>query len=105
MKKKILAAMWIIGLIGCSSNSAKQDLLTQKPASPIVVPTGFKPAEATQLTFDGENGESYFSPDGKKLIFQSKLRESHKNSQIYILDLESKKEKRITFNDGDDTCS
>lgn len=25
----------------------------------------------TQLTFDGDNGEAYFSWDGKKLIFQS----------------------------------
>ena len=28
----------------------------------------------TQLTFDGDNGEAYFSHDGKKLIFQSKPR-------------------------------
>ena len=25
-----------------------------------------------QLTFGGENAEAYFSPDGKRLIFQSK---------------------------------
>ena len=24
-----------------------------------------------QLTFEGDNGEAYFSPDGRKLIYQS----------------------------------
>lgn len=74
--------------------------------------SGTKPAESapglqgpTQLTFVGDNGESYFSPDGKKLLFQSKLRPEHANSQIYMYDLETKKETRINHNDGDDTCS
>ena len=40
----------------------------------------------SQLTFSGENAEAYFSPDGKKLIFQG-----HDNEgicdQIYIMDI------------------
>src|SRR5512145_3125366 len=31
-------------------------------------------ANIKQLTFEGENAEAYFSPDGKKLIFQRTTR-------------------------------
>lgn len=75
-----------------------------RPLKPIVIPQGFTPPQATQLTFSGETGEAYYSPDGKKLIYQSKERPEHKNSQMYILDLNTKREQRITFNDGEDTC-
>ncbi|MCB9641466.1 MAG: PD40 domain-containing protein [Myxococcales bacterium] len=68
-------------------------------------PKGYTPPKARQLTFAGVNGESYFSPDGKKLIFQSYGRKEHAHSQIYILDLQTGKETRINHHDGDDTCS
>lgn len=58
-----------------------------------------------RLTLIGDNGEAYFSPDGKKLIYQSKKRPEHYNSQIYIYNFETKREKRLNFNNGDDTCS
>ncbi len=68
-------------------------------------PQGYVPATPRQLTSHGVNGEAYFSPDGKKLIFQSYGRKDHAHTQIYLFDLQTGKETRITHHDGDDTCS
>src|SRR5215472_11549048 len=38
-----------------------------------------------QLTKGGQNAEAYWSPDGKRLIFQS-TRDNHQCDQIYIMD-------------------
>ena len=65
-----------------------------------------------QLTFGGDNAEAYFSPDGKKLIFQSNnpawgLECDH----IFLLDIESAannpsyKPKMISNGEGRTTCS
>jgi hypothetical protein len=40
-----------------------------------------------QLTFGGQNAEAYFSPDGKRLIFQS-TRDGRQCDQIYTMDLD-----------------
>ena len=54
-----------------------------------------------RLTSTGTNRAGRFSPDGKKILFVSSNREQHKNSQIYELNLENFREKRITYQDGD----
>ena len=58
----------------------------------------------SQLTFSGENAEAYFSPDGKKLIFQG-----HDNEgicdQIYIMDIETGKIDLVSNGHGVTTCS
>ncbi|MBI2564084.1 MAG: PD40 domain-containing protein, partial [candidate division NC10 bacterium] len=40
-----------------------------------------------QVTFGGQNAEAYFSPDGRRLIFQS-TRDGRPCDQIYTMDLE-----------------
>jgi len=57
-----------------------------------------------QLTFGGENAEAYFSPDGKKLIFQS-TREGHECDQIYTMNIDGSDVKMISTGDGRTTCS
>lgn len=43
-----------------------------------------------QLTFGGDNAEAYFSPDGKKLCFQSNYKAwGHSCDQIHMMDIES----------------
>ncbi|HIC91644.1 MAG TPA: hypothetical protein EYP21_06225 [Syntrophaceae bacterium] len=74
-------------------------------SSCLFVYTCQKTPKVVRLTSIGDNGEAYFSPDGKRLIYQSKKRPEHYNSQIYIYDFETKREKRLNFNNGDDTCS
>ena len=41
-------------------------------------------AKMKQLTFGGQNAEAYWSPDGKRLIFQS-TREPYSCDQIYVM--------------------
>ncbi len=57
--------------------------------------------QAKQITFSGQNKYGRFSPDAQKIIFHSSNRKNHENSQIYIMDIGSKKERRITYHDGD----
>jgi Tol biopolymer transport system component len=60
-------------------------------------------AEVRQLTFGGENAEAYFSPDGKKLIYQSTLKEGECDQQ-YVVDLVSGETKRVSSGKGRTTC-
>ena len=57
-----------------------------------------------QLTFSGENAEAYFSPDGKKLIFQGHDGEDICD-QIYIMDIETGKIDLVSNGQGVTTCS
>jgi TolB protein len=62
-------------------------------------------AEVRQLTYgNGENAEAYWSPDGKKLIFQS-TREGAGCDQIWIMDLETGDTKHVSTGGGRTTCS
>ena len=73
---------------------------------------GSEPNEAAflknirQLVLQGSrSGEGYFSPDGKKLIFQSEREEGNPFYQIYILDLETGESHRVSPGKGKTTCS
>ncbi len=56
-----------------------------------------------QLTFGGENAEGYFSPDGKRLIFQATPRGA-KCDQEYVLDLGSGDVRMVSTGKGRTTC-
>ncbi|MEW6214137.1 MAG: hypothetical protein AB1478_02865 [Nitrospirota bacterium] len=58
----------------------------------------------TQLTFDGDNGEAYFSPDGHKLIFQSN-RGGYACDKIWIMNTDGSEKKMVSPNHGAHTCS
>ena len=59
-----------------------------------------------RLTYDGRRaGEGYFSPDGKKLVFQSEREPGDPFYQIYLLDLGSGETRRISPGMGKTTCS
>jgi Tol biopolymer transport system component len=58
-----------------------------------------------QLVFEGKrSGEGYFSPDGKKLIFQSEREPENPFYQQYILDLENGETTRVSPGKGKTTC-
>jgi hypothetical protein len=47
-------------------------------------------SKSRQLVYEGKrSGEGYFSPDGKRMIFQSEREEGNPFYQIYSLDMES----------------
>jgi Tol biopolymer transport system component len=59
-----------------------------------------------QLTFEGRRaGEGYFNADGTKLIFQSEREEGNPFYQIYLMDLETGDQERISPGIGKTTCA
>src|SRR5258707_15691899 len=57
-----------------------------------------------QLTFGGQNAEASFSPDGKKLVFQS-TRDSLKCDQIFMMNTDGSGVKMLSTGKGRTTCS
>jgi Tol biopolymer transport system component len=63
-------------------------------------------ANTRQLIYEGRrSGEGYFSPDGKALIFQSEREPENPFYQIYILDLETGDNHRVSPGVGKTTCA
>ena len=80
-----------------SSPSATKIALVEAPASILGNPR--------QLTFVGpKSGEGYFSPDGKKMIFQSEREPGNPFYQMYIMDLETGSTQRVSPGFGKTTC-
>ena len=61
--------------------------------------------ESRQLTFVGsKSGEGYFSPDGKKMIYQSEREPGNPFYQMYIMNLETGTSQRVSPGVGKTTC-
>src|ERR671937_2453356 len=59
-----------------------------------------------RLTVEGRRaGEGYWSPDGKRLVFQSEREPGNPFYQIYVLDLTTGDTKRISPGIGKTTCA
>src|ERR1700716_3648539 len=59
-----------------------------------------------RLTVEGKRaGEGYWSPDGKRLVFQSEREPGNPFYQIYALDLDTGDTKRISPGVGKTTCA
>ena len=59
-----------------------------------------------RLTVEGKRaGEGYWSPDGKRLVFQSERDPANPFYQIYVLDLATGEAKRISPGMGKTTCA
>jgi Tol biopolymer transport system component len=57
-----------------------------------------------QLTRGGQNAEAYWSPDGKRLIFQS-TRKGYECDQIFIMNADGSDQKLVSTGKGRTTCS
>ncbi len=60
--------------------------------------------DVTQLTFDGDNGEAYFSWDSLKLIYQSN-RGGYACDKIWIMNIDGSDKHMVSPNHGAHTCS
>src|SRR3984893_8403331 len=70
--------------------------LAQTPAAGVYQEKDFL-ARIRRLTVEGRrSGEGYWSPDGKRLVFQSEREPGNPFYQIYVLDLASGDSKRIS---------
>jgi Tol biopolymer transport system component len=113
----ILIAAVSLGFTSCKSNPQKSSPLpvVSEPVRPVtetasvstVVPTAptvtLGSAVARPLTSSGDNTGAHFSPTGSRILFISRDRPSHRQAQVYELDLARMIERRLTFHDGDDS--
>ncbi|MBI3682834.1 MAG: PD40 domain-containing protein [Acidobacteria bacterium] len=56
-----------------------------------------------QLTFGGQNAEAYWSPDGKRIIFQS-TRDQLQCDQIFIMNADGSNQRMVSTGKGRTTC-
>lgn len=61
-------------------------------------------SNVTQLTFEGDNGEAYFSIDGAQLIFQSS-REGEACDKIWTMNVDGSGKQRVSPDHGAHTCA
>jgi TolB protein len=71
-------------------------LLAQTPGSEWL-------ADIRQLTSGGQNAEAYWSPDGKRLIFQS-TRGDSQCDQIYVMNADGSNQHMVSTGKGRTTC-
>jgi Tol biopolymer transport system component len=75
-----------------------------KPRPDLVRPDEKHFSELRQITFGGENAEAYWSPDGKKLMFQRTPEPGKTCDAQYVLDLSTGDVDRISSGKGRTTC-
>ncbi len=97
MKKTILFFIAILLSAGCANKKAEI-----KPGPAPFIDRHMK--NVTQLTFEGDNGEAYFSWDGKKLIFQSS-RGGYKCDKIWTMNVDGTDKRMVSPDHGANTCS
>jgi len=98
------------------ASSLPTESTTQPSSLPSWSPTAGTPADhlldshetrlsdLRQLTFEGENAEGYFSPDGRHLIYQSTTSEEGGCDQQYLLDLSTGETQLLSSGLGRTTC-
>jgi TolB protein len=75
-----------------------------KVVSELIRPEEKHLGDLRQLTFGGENAEAYWSPDGKKLIFQRTPAPGSTCDAQYVLDLVTGEVTRVSSGKGRTTC-
>jgi Tol biopolymer transport system component len=97
------------GMLCLQATFAQNDKKTESSTLAFPQEKHFK--NIRQLTFGGNNAEAYFSPDGKKIVFQSDYKEWGVScDQIFIADIKKsnmkkKKPQMISTSKGRTTCS
>ncbi len=92
MERTVLAAILFLGFPAFAQEGAytEKDFLSR----------------VRRLTVEGRRaGEGYFSPDGKRMVFQSEREPGNPFYQIYQLDLETGDTKRLSPGRGKTTCA
>ncbi len=102
--QKILTQAGKLGLLTClfALNFFLNSCANKSvPSGQVAIPNPLLSVGARPLTFIGENNEPRFNPSGDRIVFASRNRPQHSNSQIYELNFQKVSERRVTFQDGD----
>ena len=84
-------------LFGCRGTSAQQPPLPPEPGERHL-------RNIRQLTFGGNNAEAYFSPDGRRLIFQRQEQVDAGCDQEYTMKVDGSDLRRVSNGEGRTTC-
>lgn len=104
---KLLAAAALVGCAQPGSNSSGSATPAAGKASPVIWAPEIGEthlANIRQLTFGGNNAESYFSSDGKKLIFQRQFAVDTGCDQEYVMNIDGSDLHRVSNGLGRTTC-
>ncbi|MDX1392927.1 MAG: hypothetical protein R3195_00995 [Gemmatimonadota bacterium] len=110
------AATLVISIVACSAPDGAElpgdsgPLPTPAPtASPAVerepAPGEVRFRSLTQLTFEGENAEAYFSGDGEQLIFQRRHAGEYECDQIFTIGVDGSDRSLVSTGLGRTTCA
>lgn len=88
-----------------SAQTTEDDITVTAPSEAIEL-EGRLIRRTRQVTFEGRRaGESYFSADGRKMVFQSEREPDNPFFQIYLMDLDTGDTQRISPGTGKTTCA
>jgi len=98
MRRAVIAA-WLVATASATAVVAQQTPSSADGERAFL-------SRVRRLTVEGRRaGEGYWSPDGKRLVFQSEREPGNPFYQIYVLDLSSGDVKRISPGLGKTTCA
>jgi Tol biopolymer transport system component len=109
--KKISPAVLLLPAVTVTLAVTALSVAQQPPAAaaapaPPAIPESTYVSNIRQLTFEGKrSGEGYFNADGSKMIFQSEREPGNPFYQIYLMDLETGDQERVSPGSGKTTCA
>lgn len=95
---RVMLSILTIVTVGVSLLDAQEKPATVAPEKISVL------ANIHQLTTGGENAEAYWSPDGKRLVFQS-TRGDLKCDQIFVMNADGSDQHMVSTGKGRTTCA
>ena len=100
-------AVWAVSRACSRPRGCRSAASAQTPSSPARRSrSAISLSRIRRLTVEGRRaGEGYWSPDGKRLVFQSEREPGNPFYQIYVLDLATGDVKRISPGIGKTTCA
>src|SRR5262249_45091049 len=95
-----------LSFVALASSRALPSPQEPKPKPADAPPAFSEPClkNLTQLSTEGDNGEPYWAPDGKQIIFQSK-RGSLEFDQIFVMHVDGSMLRMVSTGRGRCTCS
>ena len=89
---------------GRSAAAADEDRAETSAVARDPLPEERRFASLTQLTFEGENAEAYYSSDGQRLIFQRTHESEYECDQIFTMNVEGGDRRLVSTGLGRTTC-